>query len=73
MQANDVLGMPLAQALETLRRQGLEMRVTITQAPRSTRSDGTLRVIRVRENELVAAAFYDGDPQETQTGAGSGN
>lgn len=71
MQANDMLGMPLEQALEALRQQGLEMRVTITQAPRTTRSDGTLRVIRIRGNELVAAMFFDGDPVQRQTGADS--
>lgn len=62
MQAYQLLGLPLEQALETLRHQGQEMRVTVTSAPRSTRSEGTLRVIRVRQNELVAARFEDGDP-----------
>ena len=64
MQAYQLLGMPLEQALETLRHQGQEPRVTVTSAPRSTRSEGTLRVIRVRQNELVAARFEDGDPGE---------
>ena len=60
-----VLGMPLDEALALARRIGMgEIRITQTLAPRDQRSGGTLRVIRVREDEWTVAAFLDETPRE---------
>ena len=60
-----VLGMPLDEALALARRCGMgEIRITQPHAPRDQRSGGTLRVIRVREDEWTVAAFLDETPRE---------
>ena len=62
---DSVLGMPLDEALALARRIGMgEIRITQTLAPRDQRSGGTLRVIRVREDEWTVAAFLDETPRE---------
>ena len=62
---DSVLGMPLDEALALARRSGMgEIRISQTQAPRDQRSGGTLRVIRVREDEWTVAAFLDETPRE---------
>ena len=62
---DSVLGMPLDEALALARRIGMgEIRITQTLAPRDQRSGGTLRVIRVREDEWTVAAFQDDTPRE---------
>jgi len=65
-----LLGLPLDQALETVRAWGLEPRVLVTCAPRRRGDDsaapreGTMRVIRACEGELTVSAFQDGDPRK---------
>ena len=64
-----LLGLPLDKALEAARAWGIEPRVLVTCAPRRRGDDaaepreGTMRVIRVRENELTVSAFQDGNPK----------
>ena len=60
----DVLGMRLEDALALCRAQGVEPTVIVTRAPRDSRSGGTLRVVRVRENELTVSAFMDAPPNQ---------
>ena len=65
MQPDSVLGMPLDAALALCRAQGLpEPAIVATQAPRGQRSEGTLRVIRVREGQWTVSAFMDDTPKE---------
>lgn len=68
-----VLGMTLDMALAALRAEGIEPTVVHTRAPMrknaspeeaAAREKGTLRVIRVRGNELTVSAFLDGTPGE---------
>ncbi len=65
-----LLGLPLDKAIETARTWGAEPKVLVTCAPRrkgeeaSAVREGTLRVIRARENELTVSAFQDGDPRK---------
>ena len=54
-----VLGMRLEDALKRLSAMGIEPRIVTTAAPRNHREGGTLRVIRVREGEIVVSAFQD--------------
>lgn len=61
---HDVLGMRLEDALALYRARGMEPPVLMTRAPRDQRSGGTLRVIRVRENELTVSAFRDAPPDQ---------
>lgn len=67
-----VLGMTLAQAQALLRPLGITPTVVETKAPPrrnasaeelAARNAGTLRVIRVRGDELVVSAFLDGMPE----------
>ena len=65
-----LLGLPLDQAVETVRAWGLEPKVLVTCAPRrkgeesAASREGTLRVIRSRAGELTVSAFQDGDPRK---------
>lgn len=60
-----VLGMRLDDALALCRAQGMaEPAIVATHAPRNQRSDGSLRVIRVREGEWTVSAFMDETPKE---------
>ena len=65
-----LLGLPLDKALETARAWGLEPKVLVTCAPRrkgdesAKPREGTMRVIRAREEELTVSAFQDGDPRQ---------
>ena len=63
--AEQLLGMRLEDALSLCRAQGLaEPEVIATHAPRGQRSEGTLRVIRVREGQWTVSAFMDNTPKE---------
>ncbi|MBE5768876.1 MAG: hypothetical protein E7333_04690 [Clostridiales bacterium] len=62
MAVETLLGLPLSVALEKLREAGVEPEVVHTAAPRGNRENATLRVIRVRGNELTVGAFEDGTP-----------
>ena len=65
-----LLGLPLDKAVEIARAWGIEPKVLVTCAPRrkgeedSNVREGTMRVIRARENELTVSAFQDGDPRK---------
>ncbi|MGN1018759.1 MAG: hypothetical protein ACI4O7_00160 [Aristaeellaceae bacterium] len=54
-----VLGLELDEALRYLRAMGVEPEVVTTCAPGTSREGGTLRVIRVRGNEITVSAFQD--------------
>ena len=69
MISGKVLGMTLEAALEILHGEGIEPTVVETRAPRTERTDGTLRVIRVRGNELTVSAFMDGQPRRAEDSA----
>lgn len=56
-----LLGLPLEEALERLRQAGLEAQVVETSAPRS-RAAGTLRVIRICGTTLTVSRFQDDFP-----------
>lgn len=65
MSAVNVLGMRLDAALSLCRAQGMaEPEIIVTQAPRLQRSEGTLRVIRVREGQWTVSSFMDATPKE---------
>ena len=68
MISGKVLGLTLEAALALLREEGIEPTVVETRAPRTERASGTLRVIRVRENELTVSAFMDGQPGRAEDG-----
>ncbi len=62
---DNVLGMRLEDALSLCRAKGMaEPRIIATHAPRGQRSEGTLRVVRVREGEWTVSAFMDAAPKE---------
>ena len=58
-----LLGLPLEEAVRRLRGEGVEPRVLYASAPH-VREGGTLRVIRVRGEELTAARFEDDAREE---------
>ena len=65
MSTVNVLGMRLDAALALCRAQGMaEPEIIATQAPRGQRSEGTLRVIRVREGQWTVSSFMDATPKE---------
>ena len=61
-----VLGMRLPDALALAEKEGVQVNVTTTTAPRREHMDaeGTLRVIRVKGNEWTVSAFMDETPKE---------
>ena len=67
-----LLGLPLDKALDIARTWGVEPKVLVTCAPRRKGEEdtgvreGTMRVIRARENELTVSAFPDGDPKASE-------
>ena len=61
----NVLGMRLDDALALCREHNMaEPVIVATHAPRSQRSEGSLRVIRVREGEWTVSSFLDDTPKE---------
>lgn len=54
-----VLGLDLEEALRRLRAMVVEPEVVTACAPGTSREGGTLRVIRVRGNEITVSAFQD--------------
>ena len=61
----NVLGMRLNDALALYRAHSLaEPSIVVTHAPRDQRSEGSLRVIRVRGSEWTVSAFTDAAPKE---------
>ncbi len=63
----DVLGLPLSQALAALSECGIfEPHIEWTCAPKGSREEGTARVVAIREEGrvLVAARFLDGMPRD---------
>ena len=67
---SSLLGLPLDKAVEITRAWGDEPKVLVTCAPRrkgeedTGMREGTLRVIRARENQLTVSAFQDGEPRK---------
>lgn len=64
-----ILGRPLSEALRTLPEGQKPPRVVETAAPvrnGPVRQDGTLRVIACREDEWIAARFFDDAPREKE-------
>ncbi len=60
----DVLGMRLEDALAYYRALGVDAPAVVrSDSPRGERSEGTLRVVRVRPCQLTVCAFMDGLPQ----------
>lgn len=57
----DLLGLPLDEALRLLEAQGIAPHVTLTSAPRRTQTqEGVLRVVYASEGgELTAARFLE--------------
>ena len=61
----NVLGMRLDDALALWRSHHLpEPSIVAAHAPRSQRSEGSLRVIRVREGQWTVSSFMDDTPKE---------
>ena len=64
MRPEELLGLPLEEALRRWEAEGLPApAVTQTQDPRGARPEGTLRLVRVREGNWTVARFADGDPR----------
>lgn len=68
MSMQRLLGLPLQEALERLRAQGMEPAVIISKAPRRPDEVGAFRVVRVRSGgrEITACAFLEGLEKETR-------
>ena len=64
----NMLGRPVEEALKSLPENAIRPRIIETAAPLKdgARQGGTLRVIACRENEWIAARFYDGAPREKE-------
>jgi hypothetical protein len=56
-----LLGLPLAEALDRLRAQGIEPTVLVSRAPRRVEGQGAPRVVRVQQEGrvLTVCAFMD--------------
>lgn len=54
-----LLGLPLHEAEDILKREGVTPRVIVTRAPRDEREGGNLRVIRHQGDTLTVAAFHE--------------
>ncbi len=62
-----MLGLPLDEALRLWRESGgEEPGVAWTCDPRSGRTEGTARVVRVRPGEWTAARFLDAEPRDRE-------
>lgn len=67
MTHEDLLGLPLSQAIKLLLERGASRpQVEWTRAPKGAREEGSDRVVAVREEGrvLVAARFLDGMPRD---------
>ena len=64
----NMLGRPVQEALKSLPDNAIPPHIVETAAPHKdgARQGGTLRVIACRENEWIAARFYDGEPREKE-------
>ena len=60
----DLLGKTLDEALADMRAAGLDPQVAVSAAPRTQRSEATLRVVRVQPDLITACAFLDAPPKE---------
>ncbi len=69
MSAEELLGLPLEEALRRWEASGGARPQIVFTAPGGTRRDpdaGTPRLIRVRGAEWVCARFLDGDPRRAE-------
>lgn len=59
MNSERLLGLCLEEAVRRLEAQGIRPAVTISRAPRHSEEEGSLRVVRVREDgrDLTVCAF----------------
>lgn len=64
MDMTQLLGMPLPEAETLLKAAGLSPKITYTSDPRNHREDGTPRILRATQEELIVARFRDGEPAE---------
>ena len=60
---SELLGMRMEDALDRLRRHGMDAEVVVSSSPRGERPDGSLRVVRVRPGQITVCAFMDGIPE----------
>ncbi len=58
----DLLGLPLASALERLQAAGCTAEVEVSRSPRRPTDEGTPRVVRAQTGRLTVCYFPDGDP-----------
>lgn len=64
-----LIGLPLEEALHLMGDAAKDVRITRTAPPRSA-PEGLLRVLRVREGEIVVAAFPDQAGEATRKAEG---
>ncbi len=57
-----LLGLPVRDAVESMRARGVEPRIVLSREPRTENPSGTLRVVRVQNDTLTVCAFPDGTP-----------
>ncbi len=65
MSLEEVLGLPLEDALAIMRDMGYEPAVRTTSAPKG-RHEGQLRVVRARPEEIIVSAFLTEGPAQRQ-------
>mgnify|MGYP007102007137 CR=1 FL=1 len=63
MDAEDLLGLPLPEALAALAEKGIVPRVTVSGARKEPEQEWTMRVVRVEGDCLTVCPFRDGIPQ----------
>ena len=67
MAYEQLLGLPVDLAQKIIARDGVELKLCITQPPKGADETGTLRVVALREEadclRLIAARFQDGQPE----------
>ena len=63
----NLVGLPLPDVLDACEKQGIQVQVMYTRAPRERAQPpiGTPRVIAIRGECLIVAYFRDGDPEGT--------
>ncbi len=65
----ELIGLPVPEALALAEACGAEYQVIITKPPRPAfdAAGRTLRVTAVRQGKIIAAYFRDGDPAEMES------
>ena len=67
MTSEEVIGLPLDQALAILREKGIEADIVYSDAPTAqfSREKRTPRVVRLTDHQLLVSFFRDGRPKES--------